>query len=184
MQSEDFDSNTVRVPLRIELPNRIIMEAIDSEHSRHSGRWPETGETLNRSVSRGLFFGALFGCAYVLVVLLLGGSSGLGLSILGGLGGAMVGAVLGCIVAALTFWACRLIRIRRDLEKATAAVMTGVSTLLILIALASTSESKWPWWTDLVSAGAAAVIGGLAWPRRKTVVGDSLQTPQRQFLSE
>lgn len=85
----------------------------------------------------------------------------------------MVGAVLGCIIAVSIFWACRLIVIRRDLEKATAAVITGASTLLILMALASTSDSKWPWWTNLVSAGAAALVGGLAWPRTKTVVGES-----------
>lgn len=148
------------------------MDAIDIENLRHS-ELARDGGTLNRSVSRELLFGAGFGCAYVLMVLLLGGSSGLGLSILAGLGGAMIGAVFGCIIAVLTFWACRLIGIQRDLEKATAAVITWASTLLILMAVASTSDSKWPWWTNLVSAGAAAVIGGLAWPRTKTVVGES-----------
>ncbi|GAA4044053.1 hypothetical protein GCM10023063_33270 [Arthrobacter methylotrophus] len=118
-------------------------------------------------------FGAGFGCASALAVLLLNGSGGPGLAILSGLGGAMVGAVSGCIIAVLTFWACRLGRIRGDLEKAVAAVITGVSTLLILMALASVSDSKWPWWTDLVSAGAAAAIGGLAWTR-----GGNRRTPQ------
>lgn len=151
---------------------RIIVDAIDFGNLGHS-EIARDGGTLNRPVSRGLFFGAGFGCAYALVVLLLGGPGGPGLAILSGLGGAMVGAVLGCIIAVLIFWACRLIVIRRDLEKATAAVITGASTLLILMALASTSDSKWPWWTNLVSAGAAALVGGLAWPRTKTVVGES-----------
>jgi hypothetical protein len=130
-------------------------------------------KTLNKSISRGLLFGAGFGCTFVLVILLLGGSSGPGLAILSGLGGAAVGAVAGCIIAALTFGIVRLTRIRRDLEKGIAAVITGASTLLILTALASVSDSKWPWWTHLVSAGSAAVIGGLAWPREKAVVGES-----------
>lgn len=125
---------------------------------------------MNRAVSRGLLFGAGFGCAYVLAVLLLDGPGGPGLTILSGLGGVMVGAVSGCIIAALTFWACRLTTIRRDLENATASGITAVSTLLILMALASASDSRWPWWTNLVSAGAAAAIGGLAWPRPKTVM--------------
>lgn len=128
---------------------------------------------MKRPVSRGLFIGAGFGCAYVLVVLLLGGSSGLGLAVLASLGGATVGAVLGCIIAVLTFSVCRLIGVRRDFEKVTAAVITGTSTLMILVALDSISKSKWPWWTDLVSAGAAAVVGGLSWPRTKAVVGES-----------
>lgn len=149
------------------------METLDFEHPRHSARSPETEETLNRSVRRGLFFGAGFGCAYVLVVLLLRGSSGLGVATLASVGGAMVGAVSGCIIAVLTFWACRVIRIRRDRENVTAAVIAGASTLLILMALASRAGSKWPWWMDLVSAGAAAAIGGLAWPRTKTVVGEA-----------
>lgn len=121
---------------------------------------------MNKSVSRGLLFGAGFGCTYVL----LGGSSGPGLAILSGLGGAVVGAVSGCIIAALTLGIVRLTRIRPDLEKSITAVITGASTLLILMALASVSDSKWPWWTHLVPAGAAAVIGGLAWPRERTVV--------------
>ncbi len=124
---------------------------------------------MNRSVTRGLFFGAGFGCVYVLVVLLLSGPGGPGVAILSGLGGAMAGAVSGCVIAVLTFWVCRLTRIRRDHEKAAAAGIAGVSTLLIFMALASASDSRWPWWTDLVSAGAAAVIGGLAWPRTKIV---------------
>lgn len=74
---------------------------------------PATEETLNRSVGRGLLFGAGFGCTYLLVILLLGGSSGAGLAILGGLGGAAVGAVSGCIIAVLTFGIGRLTRVRR-----------------------------------------------------------------------
>lgn len=139
----------------------------------HSERGPESEKTLNRSVNRGLLFGAGFGCAYALVVLLLVGTGGPGLAILSGLGGTALGAVSGCIIAVLTLSVVRLTKIRGHLEKATAAGITGVSTLLILLALTSGSESKWPWWTNLVSAGAAAVVGGLAWPRAKRLVEES-----------
>ena len=128
---------------------------------------------MNRTVNRGLLFGAGFGCVYALVVLLLGGLVGPGLAILSGLGGALIGAVSGFLIAALTLGVARLTTVRHELEKVIAALITGASTLLILTALASTSDSKWPWWTNLVSAGAAALVGGLAWPRTKTVVGES-----------
>jgi hypothetical protein len=130
-------------------------------------------KTLNKSVSRGLLFGTGFGCTYVLVILFLGGSSGPGLAILSGLGGALVGAVSGCFIAALTYGVSRLTGLRRDLENFLAAGIAGASTLLILMALASVSDSKWPWWTHLVAGGTAAVTGGLAWPRAKAVVGES-----------
>lgn len=129
---------------------------------------------MNRTVNKGLLFGAGFGCVYALVVLLVGGLGGPGLAILSGLGGAVIGAVAGFLIAALTHGVARLTTVRHEREKAIAAVITGASTLLILMILAWVSDSKWPFWAHIVSAGAAALVGGLAWPRTKTVVGESL----------
>ncbi|MEZ2392164.1 hypothetical protein AB6813_22020 [bacterium RCC_150] len=128
---------------------------------------------MNRSLSRGLFFGAGFGCAYVVVVLALTASNGLGLSILGGLGGALVGALAGFLIAALILGVVRLTRIPRDLEPILATAIVGASTLLLLLALDSVPNSTSPLWMHPISAGVAAAVGGLAWPRAKAVVGES-----------
>ena len=139
---------------------------------------------MNSLLSRGLIFGAGFGCAYVLVILSLSATSGPGLLVLGGLGGAFVGAPSGFIIVVFTLGVVRLVTVRPGFEKAIAATTTGALTLLILMALASGSDTQWPWWTEVVTASAAAVIGGLAWRREKTLAEKSSELHVPQHTSQ